>query len=199
MLNRYCRPKGLSLTELLIALGLLGLIAAFAIPKVLQTGGGSQHNAQAKEVARMIKDAYDLYRIENRATANTLCRDLTPYMNYVAVVNSGAVDDNPGHGTTTCGSGNYKCLRLHSGGMLLYDNNTAFGGTSETRMIWFDYDPDGKATGGSGDAGKAVGFFLYFNGHITSGDYVYPNSNSTTYINVNPGDEPDPDWFSWDT
>ena len=41
--------KGFTLAELLISLGILGLIATFTIPKIVGAAGDSKYNAAAKE------------------------------------------------------------------------------------------------------------------------------------------------------
>ena len=45
------KPQGFTLAELLIALTILGVIAIFTIPKVLQSQQDTRYSAAAKEVA----------------------------------------------------------------------------------------------------------------------------------------------------
>ncbi len=54
--QRYA--SGFTLAELLIALALLGVIATFTIPKVLQANTDAKYNAEAKETIQMIANAY---------------------------------------------------------------------------------------------------------------------------------------------
>ena len=51
--------KGFTLSELLVSLAVLGLIAAFAIPKVLTSVGNSSFVANAKEAISTISNAFD--------------------------------------------------------------------------------------------------------------------------------------------
>ena len=58
--------KGFTLSELLIALAILGLIATFTIPKVLQTTESNQRKAVFKETIGSITEiAYDMWH-QNR-------------------------------------------------------------------------------------------------------------------------------------
>lgn len=185
---------GFTLAELLIALAILGVIATFAIPKLLDSSQSNEHNAIVKEAVATVSGAYQTYKLSNTASASTEFEDLTPYINYVAVDTATTIDDNPGQGTNDCSAN--LCLRLHNGAIILTLPNTSFSGTATNNALWFDVDPDGRATPGAGDEGKAVHFALYFNGRITSGDHVLMNTVSSTYT-FDPGDEPDPGWFSW--
>ena len=55
--------KGFTLSELLVSLAVLGLIAAFAIPKVLTSVGNSSFLANAKETMATISTAYDSVKV----------------------------------------------------------------------------------------------------------------------------------------
>ena len=53
-----------TLAELLIALAILGVIATFTIPKILDSGSNSQWNAIGKEAAAMVSGAYQSYKLD---------------------------------------------------------------------------------------------------------------------------------------
>jgi prepilin-type N-terminal cleavage/methylation domain-containing protein len=72
--------KGFTLAELLIALALLGIIASFTIPKVLESSTNAKYKAMAKEAAGMISGAYQNLKLANGLSANTTTCDLTQYM-----------------------------------------------------------------------------------------------------------------------
>ena len=111
------RLNGFTLAELLIALVILGLIATFTIPKVLQSQQNAQYKSSAKEVASMISGAYQAALSTGKNKIYVY--DLTPYMNYVAVDTVSQFNDPEtlGYGTPgQCGdAANWYplCLRLH--------------------------------------------------------------------------------------
>jgi prepilin-type N-terminal cleavage/methylation domain-containing protein len=65
------KQKGFTLTELLIALVLLGVIASFAIPKVLKATADQRKGAILREAVAMLEDAYYGNRVEGDAFGAT--------------------------------------------------------------------------------------------------------------------------------
>ena len=63
--------RGFTLAELLIALAILGVIATFAIPKVLNSQQDGKLNAIGKETAAALSEAYQVYRLNS--TVTTAC------------------------------------------------------------------------------------------------------------------------------
>ncbi len=188
------RTLGFTLAELLISLAVLGVIATFTIPKVLQGQQNKQWNAAAKEAASTITAAYQAYQLDKGSLISIGNNQLFEYLNYVRLDTSSAtLDGTYGNGSISCSS--YRCFRLHNGGVLTA-SGTYMGDESE--VVWFYFDPDGRYSGSTTGAGKSVLFFLYHNGRITSSDYIDSNScfnnNAACY---DPGDFADPPWFSW--
>jgi prepilin-type N-terminal cleavage/methylation domain-containing protein len=178
--------RGFTLAELLIALAILGIIATFTIPKILENQQASSYRAIAKEVASMITSGYSEYKRTNQVTAGFVPSDLMPYFNYVRVDTASSIDDTPGYGLQSCSNAN-KCIILHTGAAILFWDGSPMGGTTSTDKVYFDVDPDptDNTTSTSGPK-KSVAFVLYYNGRITSvaGDSGDPND--------------DPNWFGWD-
>ena len=156
--------KAFTLAELLIALAILGVIATFTIPKILESGSDSKFNSIAKEAAGMVSGAYQNYKLENTASASTTFGDLTPYMNYVKVDTAILIDATYNSTTADCGTVNTDCIVLHNGAILLYITSS-FTDTSSTSALIFNIDPDGKVTttGAAGTPGKALPVSLYYN------------------------------------
>lgn len=190
------KAPGFTLAELLIALAILGVIATFTIPKVLNVQQNSQYNAIAKEAAGTIAQAYETYKLQNGQSANIGFQDMTPYLNYVRVTSICTLDDRQTLTTRTCDA-SHLALFLHNGAMIWY-NTSDFTGTEPTRSVEILLDPDGKVTDGTTNGpGKSIQFFLYYDGHLlTRGDTI-PNTwaAGSTYASPNPTF--DPPWFSW--
>lgn len=192
--KRLC---GFTLAELLIALGILGVIATFTIPKIITNQQNSAYNAHTKEAIAMVSGAFSLYKTNNSVTSGVGWDQLTPYMNYVRVDTVSSLDALHGDpGPSSCGGG-WSCLRLHNGALLHYIPGRTFGGTGATNAIWFHFDPDGKVTDGTASGpGHAVGIFLYTTGRITDeGQIVAGTQDSSATFSPDPSSVPP--WFSW--
>lgn len=189
--------QGFTLSELLIALAILGVIATFTIPKVLSSQQDGKYKSMAKEVAGMLSDAYQAYRLKNTPAASTGNTNLTSYMNYVSVDTTSDLDTAQTlGGSVSCTAGTLTCLRLHNGGTLWMFNMT-FNGNTSTNAIFFSFDPDGKETPGGAGPAESITFFLYMNGRITDeGGNVAPCADNS-YACVAADSSKVPPWFSW--
>jgi len=195
------KQLGFTMVELLIALLILGEIATFTIPKIIVSQQNSRNNAIAKEAAGMVAATYQNYQNANGPSSTLGIQDLTPYMNYVAANVSTTIDDKQGQGTQSCSSGNPygQCLALHSGAILRYGQSASnyFGGTNTTNAVWFDIDPDGTTDGTTNGPGKAIEFWLYYNGRLSTVGTVATNTCRNGANCVNPTPSLDPPWFAW--
>jgi prepilin-type N-terminal cleavage/methylation domain-containing protein len=184
--------KGFTLSELLIALAILGVIATFAIPKVLQAQADSKYKAIVKEAAGMLSEAYQRQKLQSGITANTTASQFAAFFNYVKIDNSLVIDEDVG-GTWTCNSIGDDCMVLHNGAVINYIRNGYLGGTGANRAIWFMIDPDGKAS-----SSGSISLWLFYNGRIMDSSAL----PSSTCINTGGGDWCStsfsvPAWFSW--
>lgn len=190
---------GFTLAELLIALAILGVIATFTIPKVIQAQRNGQYNAAAKENIGAMISAYQQLQLNGTLTTNTTYGAFTPYLNYVAADTSGSwsMDSVPTLGTIVCDANNYACLKMHNGSMLAYRVDVSFGGSNTTNAIHFAIDPDGKVTDGTTNGpGKSVSIFIYYNGRLADeGSIAAGTANSSVSYPANPAKVPS--WFTW--
>ncbi len=188
---------GFTLAELLTALAILGVIATFTIPKILNGSQNTQKNTIAKEAAAMISETYQTILLNtDKDIMDIGGQDFEPYFNYVKLEPNGYLIDNRNTvGSVAC-SAAYHCARLHNGAVLMYNvsngsfqqNATASGVT--LGYNWFVLDVDGAYNGSTTGPGKAVGFIIYPNGVIRSNETMIPEGPF-------PVANTDPDWFSW--
>jgi prepilin-type N-terminal cleavage/methylation domain-containing protein len=186
---------GFTLAELLIALAILGVIATFTIPKVLYAQQNAKYNAIAKEAMSTISAAYQQAQFAGIVSSSTTAGDLTPYMNFVATDTSTLIDDWQTGTTWGCDS-SVRCLKLHNGAILAYDNRTFTGrpgSVAKDNLLLFQIDPDGVYSGTTNGPGKALAIVLYYDGGIGTQGNPRPNSNYSTW--GSPSYEPP--WFSW--
>ena len=186
-----------TLAELLIALAILGVIATFTIPKILDSGNSSKHNAIAKETLAMVSGAWQTYKLENGASASTSIDALTPYMNYVKDVTNQLVDNVPGFTTDSCVPNARWCLLLHNGALLQYYRGTSFNDTASTNVITFLIDPDGVYGGSTTGPSKSVQAFLYYNGRLRTWGTLEPATYWSGGGPVGPVAGREPEYFSW--
>jgi prepilin-type N-terminal cleavage/methylation domain-containing protein len=191
----YLSHKAFTLAELLICLAILGEIATFTIPKVLSGQQNRQYNAQAKEAIAMISAAYQKAKMDGIATSTMTPSALKPYMNYVSNY-TGLIDRYPTDTSMDCNGGGYSCVKLHSGGVLLFDFDN-FGGTGTTNSILFGYDPDGTYSGLTSGNSKSLMIFVYYNGRVSTYANIAPG---TVTAGAWPGSacaSCEPSWFSF--
>ena len=186
--------SGFTLSELLIALGVLGLIASFTIPKVLQSVGNAQKKAIAKEAAAILSQAYEAYGLDNEPGAGFNTVLLKPYINHAEDVDAGLLDSAPSNGgMTTLGCAWAECIRLHNGAVLFLWGGGAFDGTDPETFATFLVDVDGANTG----VQDSIWMNVYYDGAIRSDESMKPGSHNTEMA-TGPIADGDPDWFSWD-
>lgn len=192
------KARAFTLSELLIALAILGVIAAFAIPKVLQAQTDTKNTAIVKEAVGTISGAFQAYKLQNTVASGTRASHLTPYMNYVKVDTTSLFDQvHGGTSTVDCSNASFVCLKLHNGAILQMMSGNNFGGTATTNAVWFYVDPDGKVTDGTANGpGHPVVLFLYTTGRIATYGTIDAGTSDNTgpYI---PSPALDPPWFSW--
>ena len=184
------------MAELLIALAILGVIATFTIPKILDSGSDSKWNAIGLEAAATISGAYQQYKLSNSISASTGPADLTPYLNYVKIDSVTTIDDVQTSTSILCGAV-YTCLVLHNGGYLFYRPTNNFNATAATNAMFWGLDPDGKYSGSTTGPGKTIIFWLYTNGRLRTYGTLEPNTyfdGGGPYV---PVPSLDPPWFSW--
>ncbi len=190
---------GFTLVELLVALAILGIIAAFTIPKILTLSTDEQSNAKAKEAIQMVAGAFQQMQANGIISANTTGTDLFNYMNYVTVDTSTVFDNTYTNATTLTCQVTAPCIRLHNGALLYSASATSFGGTATTNILWYNFDPDAMATSASttDGPGKSLKFGIYYNGKVITRDDVLPGTKGGATTYATPSPLVTPPWFHW--
>src|SRR5687767_12825968 len=113
---------GFTLAELLIALVLVGIMAAFTIPKLIQTNDAQETAAKCREAAYSLEDTfYQLRTIGKLDSASTLYANLMKKYNVVAN-NSGAIT------AAELGSATHPCVVESPQGWVQFANGTFITG-----------------------------------------------------------------------
>ena len=184
------RHKAFTLAELLVVLGVLGVISTFNISKLITSQAKSQYKSAGKEAAAAISTAY-FQLLNTQGFKSTVTGwDILTYINGTSEY-TGMIDDYPTLSTQQCGSSGKKCVMLHNGGILFFSNDSFPGSTKQDALV-IDFDPDGKVSDY-----KAIGFLLYTDGKLRT----YANAQNNTCLGwvcpINATPVYDPDWFSW--
>jgi prepilin-type N-terminal cleavage/methylation domain-containing protein len=190
--------KGFTLAELLIALGVLGIIATFAIPKILNAQQAEKSNAVAKETIGAIATAYQNYKLAHPSAnpTSTTAIDIAQYLNYLFVDTTSDLDATEQNTDYPCVSAE-PCYRLHNGSVLLatYSN---FCDTSSHTFLSFLLDPDGVYSGDITGPSKSIRINLYYNGRIIDSAAQDPADticDGGTTSQKGWGADPDSTWF----
>lgn len=144
----------------------------------------------------MIATAYQKAQMAGIVSSSMRASDLTPYMNYVGTDTATLLDDWQTGTIWGCDTST-RCLKLHNGARLAYDNGTfsfRSGSSTNDNALIFQLDPDGTYSGTTNGPGKALAIVLYYDGGIRTQGTARANSY---YTNTYPGANYDPPWFSW--
>ena len=192
-----CPYFAFTLAELLIALTLLGIIATFTIPKILESQEGAKSRAIVKEVAGTIAQAYQQYRLTNQPTATTTPAVLIPYINYIKEDTSSLVDfSNPSQQSRNCALANPHCYLLANGAIIYYFDTMNFDGTGDLNTIEIIVDPDGQYDGNGTDINSVI-LLLYYNGRVASRGACLDNSTNSLHPLFSSDPTWEADWFYW--
>jgi prepilin-type N-terminal cleavage/methylation domain-containing protein len=143
--------KGFTLSELLVSLAVLGLIAAFAVPKVLTSVGNSTLLANAKEAISTISGAYEALKSDyNGMIPTTLGNNLTTglpgKMSYVQIGTytqgaSGTVDVF----TPAAAAAGVNSIRFANNAIMTFNTADVFtaGALGTIGRLVYNVDPDG--------------------------------------------------------
>jgi len=192
----FACKAGFTLAELLISLSILGVIATFTIPKIIQAQQGSTFNAIAKENAATVSGAYQVYVQKYGYSSGTGLNSLATYINYVKKDSTSLIDSYPGQTSIDCSSG-WQCYRMHNGSIIAFDPGQTFGATDDLALTYFYMDPDGVYSGSTSGTGKSAVFFLYYNQRMSTLGSAVTGSHDSFGTVYSPVPSKDPTWLTW--
>jgi prepilin-type N-terminal cleavage/methylation domain-containing protein len=192
MKHHATSTKGFTLSELLIALAILGLIATFTIPKVLTSVGEKGNLNVAKETLSSITSAYDVIRSENNGYGATTIsgRNILDRMNFVELFATAGDAGSPR--ASTCVTGTTTCILLHNGAILQTTDADVFT-TATLGTIAFKVYPDG---GGKVASAPALTALLTNDGRLITGTGLTIGGNTYTVADGFAAAAL-PTWFKW--
>jgi prepilin-type N-terminal cleavage/methylation domain-containing protein len=167
---KHYSKTGFTLTELMIALGLVGILASIALPALLNAPQQGLVSARAKRGQATVASAYTQF-VNDRGRSSTLrLNDFVDNINHTGEVTTGLMDAPPS-GTAIsfdCADATIACYRLQDDSVLVYDTTQPFGGTTNWHAISYFIDPDGRYEGSvttnTTSISKSTQFLLYYDG-----------------------------------
>ncbi|XVJ51883.1 MAG: prepilin-type N-terminal cleavage/methylation domain-containing protein [Vampirovibrio sp.] len=180
--------QAFTLAELLVSLSVLGLVAAFAIPKVLISVSDQSTKAAGREAFAMINDAFMAYKAEQGGIVDSGATtvDLVKYMNYKQALSALTTPTlNAGLTAVNGVTAPTSAIQLLNGlvvGYLAADTMTDNTSVVGKGTLGFDIDPDGPGAAAPitiylGSDGRAFAAYGYELG--TSGTTANPLTANT--------------------
>lgn len=185
--------SGFTLSEALVSIALLGVLASLLIPAMSTNVGKEKLMGVGKQTATEIGRAYAIYSKNQFPTEETTSAEIMDNVGYVRKILDGSqsvqlsgLEDRAATETYTC-SEETQCLLLQNGGILMYSPEATFGATLSNAAMRFLLDPDGSGPH------TGIVFLLYFRGRVSTqtlspeailsdGDWLPDQVNDPDYI-----------------
>ena len=198
---------GFSLAEILIALGLVAVLASFLIPKVLDAGDSGTHlNQVLRSAALEMQTAHTALTLNEELSGSHGLSELAAYFRHAKEDTTSLPNTEASNATATvtCSDSRVLCYQFESGAILFgsatsemtFSEPTDYDLTDNT--LWFVIDPDG----GSGPE-RGVPFSVLGNGRvITANNRTASMRQYSPWTGLHaPPILPSTDipaWFEWD-
>jgi prepilin-type N-terminal cleavage/methylation domain-containing protein len=179
---RMTNQKGFNLTELLIGLGVLGVIAAVAVPKVLNASTAAVANAKVHKAAQAVANGVQKWTEQNGQSGFTTPADIMTFVQHNGrITNNSRMDWVPNTGqdytcraSTTPTGTQANCYRMPDGAVIYFLGNLGAGNNFNTfggngfNGLYFGVDPDGITTADNSNdnTSAATAFIVYGNGRL---------------------------------
>jgi type II secretory pathway pseudopilin PulG len=196
---------GYSLAELIIAMAVLGLVAAMVVPSILANVGTQQNQTLANDAKLLVSGAFADYELATLNVPSSFAlpqlETYLPFAKNLSAAGENVLIDCPPQGTAlplgctgtaprtaslTAANPAYTVLRLKSGALLVYPKTWTFAGTSTLNALPFVVDPNGKQNQGS----DSVEYWLYTNGTVLTRQTLTSNTvnSAGTFSSVGSSD-----------
>jgi prepilin-type N-terminal cleavage/methylation domain-containing protein len=184
--------QGFTMSELLIGLGILGLIAAFSVPKLLNVSNAALANAKVHKAAQAVVNGLEKWTQENGRSASTTPANIMNVVQHNGLITDGrSVDWTPGTSddftcvTNPAADHESSCYQMPDGSVLFFilhwssADFTSFG-TSPENSLYFGVDPDGIVTEDTSrsSTSNTTAFYLSFNGRLRERGRLKDGSNT---------------------
>ncbi len=198
---------GFSLTEVVITIAIISILAGLAVPSIMTSANNSKRLSVTKQTISLLGDAFNDKLESNTVSLSTGFEQFLnvagatglPYNRLITSGSAITVDPPPNPVVwtnvtfTPGGANNEQVIRLKNGGLLVIDTDLTFG-TSANGAIPVLFDPDGEVNGDT----HSVELWVYSDGRIRTAATMVAGTvteNSGTPFTSNPASTPDPSWL----
>lgn len=131
------RKAGFTLAELLIALGILGVLATFTIPKMISSQQSTQKKAVFQETIATLNEAFVTGCLQNQITEANFGTYMRSRLNAVKLC-SNSMADGCWFGTDLVGQSTTPGVILHNGAVVAGLDDSVGGSGTDTIMVDWD-------------------------------------------------------------
>lgn len=196
--SRKATAQAFTLTELVIGLGLLGLIATMVLPSVVQIKqNDGTAKVQLQTAVQRLSLAYTQYKLDYDPTLTIGVAQLAPYLPQSKVVTTAATINDWGVATSlTCNTASTTCYTMGDGTTVATHPSYRFGKGTETtltdRCLPFYLDVDSQYINGGTTSNLNTRSALFF--VMYSGQVLTANQLTTTCKTYNVTTDADVSW-----
>lgn len=186
-----CSATGFSLTEVVLTIVIISVLAGLAVPGILTSANNSKRLSVTKQTISLIGDAFNEKLESNAIDVNSGFQQFVNVGNggglpYTRYLTSGAARtiDAPPNSLVLCNTGatcaftpginNIQAITLKNGGLLVFQTTQIFG-TGVNAAIPVVFDPDGESHGDR----NSVELWLYADGRLRTARTIIASTTVT--------------------
>lgn len=135
--------SGFTLAELLIALGILAVIATFSIPKILMSQQTSKKKAVFQETVAALNEAFVPACLAGSITEANFGTYMLTHLNAVKICTTNSMTQGCWYGTDLVGQSATPGVVLHNGAVIAGLDDSVSGGNTGQDTLMMDWDGPG--------------------------------------------------------